>query len=126
MVGFRYSGIPFLLVHLDLDPSKVTELMGGEETEATEETAEDAEVEGETEETEDASESTSLSEYMASLSDAKRLSWIKSTFYAESTTNLINSMLNPDAALSNLTSLVSQYGSTGLQSSLGPSLDTEA
>lgn len=107
---------------LDLDPSKVAELIGGEETEAAEET----EAEGETEETEDTSESTSLSDYMASLPDAKRLSWIKSTFYAESTTNLINSMLNPGAALSNLTSLLSQYGSAGLQSSLGSSLDTEA
>jgi len=100
---------------------KSEEAVEGEEAVETEEAAEET-----GEETEESGGLT-LSDYMASLTVAKRTAWIKANYQAESTAGLINSMLNPSGALSNMNSLISQYGRAGIgNTSLSSLLDTDA
>lgn len=94
---------------------------------AEEEEAVDAEKTAEEEEAEEEIEyPTEMAEFMANLSPTQRISLIKSTFRAESATNLINSMLNPDAAVSNLNTALANYTNKMAQSALGSSFDTLA
>ena len=79
----------------------------GTETESAGEIIEGAEASEDSGETSE--EATSLSEWLASLSEVQRFSLIRSTFYGESISSLIESMLDPDTALSNLNTAIAQY-----------------
>lgn len=80
-----------------------------------------AEAEG-AEESEEAEETveypTEMAEFMANLTPNQRISLVKATFQAESATNLINSMLNPGAAVSSLNSALANYTNKMAQNAL--------
>ena len=61
---------------------------------------------------------TEMAEFMANLTPNQRISMVKATFRAESATNLINSMLNPGAAVSSLNSALANYTNKMAQNGL--------